>query len=343
MKTLLPIFLLSLVSSLSYSQITIGIDDLPSIGDTIYRNNSDTIGKSFFPGGDSENAVWDVSWLSGKTPELAEFTDPKDHQFKDSLGEANIIQKADPVDFFVKKDATGFNALGAIADPDIFPDNPVVYFDQPINFLPTPFTFKDKNFSSGDGNFYYNSSNLFVDYYVKISRDMEVVNYGKLKMHDGNSYDVLMVDLYEVWDSKRGTSFNGSDTVYVDEITRTYYYEFYTKGYGVPMVRAERDSITDSIIAIEFVDFPQFVRNKETSQLAQLNVYPNPSQKEFNVELPSASRQLELFDISGQVLLNENVLGGRSHTINGVKPGVYLLKIYDGHGKMLAYERLIAH
>lgn len=343
MKISLSITLLSLVSFLSFGQITINTSDLPSVGDEIYRNNAEKVDKSFFPGDDAVNGTWDVSWMTGKDPILAEFSDPADHPMKSSLGDANIIQHADPIDFFVRKDESGFNALGAIADPDAFPGKSVVMFEKPINFLPTPFTYKDESFSEGEVNFDYKSEAYSIDYFVDMSRDMEVINYGNLKMNDGKTYEVLMVDLYETRFTKSKITIGANDPAESTENEKTYFYEFYAKGYGVPLVRAERDSITDSIVRIEYVDFVTMVGVKNTSLTPQeLTVYPNPSNGSFQIEIPESARSLELFNLSGQSIFTEAVLPGDQYQIDGLEAGVYVLRVYNRDGGLAAHTRLIA-
>lgn len=341
MKTFLPLTFFVFISSISFGQITMTVDDLPSVGDSLYRNTTEKIDKSFFPSTDAPNAVWDLSWLTGDSPELVRYSDPKEHELKDSLKDANIVQHSSPVDFFVKKDASGFNALGAIADPDAFPDDPVVLFQNPVNLLPTPFTLKDENETQGAVTFYYDSDPLYVELYFDISRDLEVVNYGQIKMNDGKTYDVLMVDLFERQITATVTSFSPGDTSRSNDDSKIYYYEFYTKGYGIPLVRAERDSLTDSIISIEYLDTKLFVGDKEPLNLQDLTVFPNPSQDVFNVDLPEGAHQIEVFNAAGQQVHSDAVNTSR-YQLDGLKPGVYMVRVYDRKHSLLGQSRLIA-
>ena len=113
---------------------------------------------------------------------------------------------------------------------------------------------------------------------------------------------------------------------------------------------------TDAILRVEFesdrfsdmANF-NFIKFVETTALRNanvnaLNVYPNPSNKGFNVDLSSiqGKAQLEIFDLSGRMIYNEVENGGTQvHLNSGVftQTGMYLLKVKSSNG--ISVARLI--
>lgn len=78
---------------------------------------------------------------------------------------------------------------------------------------------------------------------------------------------------------------------------------------------------------------------QDTFEFDEIEVYPNPTYESFKVFMPDGIKRetacYELFDISGVMLLKDN-LGGCETEVNirGLSAGVYVLKIINGDDVM---------
>ncbi|MBK0401882.1 T9SS type A sorting domain-containing protein [Adhaeribacter sp. BT258] len=73
---------------------------------------------------------------------------------------------------------------------------------------------------------------------------------------------------------------------------------------------------------------------KDATLAAQLNVFPNPGNGIFNVELPeSKTYELIVSDLAGKVMIKQVVKGGRSQLkLEGTAKGIYLVKVTSEKG-----------
>ncbi|KAA9331133.1 beta strand repeat-containing protein [Adhaeribacter soli] len=67
---------------------------------------------------------------------------------------------------------------------------------------------------------------------------------------------------------------------------------------------------------------------------SQVNVYPNPSQGTFKVDLPQGKTyELTVTDLTGKVIMTQNASGGINHLqLNKAAKGIYLLKVKGENG-----------
>lgn len=338
MRCFLALFTLLLASN-GFAQITLKKGDLPKVGDTLYRNVSTVLMSSFNPGQSSQNATWDASWVKGGEQTMIHFADPALHQYADSMGDANIIQH-DEFDFFCEKTDSGYFVMGLLTDPNTLPaDEPVERFDTSINFLPIPLTLNDDIVTGGKVSLSLTDPNITLNLWLDITRDMEVVNYGTLKMDNDSTYDVIMIDLLEVREDSTVTIFNG-DTTRNANIDSVYYYEFYAKRFGMPLIRAERDPVNDTILAIEYLQLDRVIVGKKEIAAKTLRVYPNPANDAAWLQLPEGSKRVEVLNLMGQVV-KEDVLDHDAglYKLSGLTKGVYLVSVYGAESEPIGISR----
>jgi beta-glucanase (GH16 family) len=89
-------------------------------------------------------------------------------------------------------------------------------------------------------------------------------------------------------------------------------------------------NFTQSSMVIDYVRVYQNTLSitEENTNESDLKVYPNPAVNVVNLESSQVINQVDVFDLSGQLLLSEkeetNVLD-----ISAVKTGIYILKVYS--------------
>lgn len=340
-------FLLLLIASAlvttGFSQITLTKADMPKVDDTLFRNTSSLLDPSFDPGQSAQNATWDLSWLEGGSQVMIYFSDPALHPEAASLGNANIIQH-DEFDFFCERTDTGYFAMGVLTDPNTLPsDEPVESFDTSINFLPVPLTLNDKVTSGGEARVTLTDPNIILNVRIELIREMNVVNYGKLTMDNDSTYDVIMIDLFETRKDSTMTVFGG-DTIRNDNVTEGYFYEFYSKRFGFPLVRAERDPVSDTIINIEYLELDRLTVGTEDKLPESLRIFPNPSEGSSWVQLPQGAEHIEVRNVMGQVVQTDQVVAGAGlYQINDLSKGVYIVSVYGDSKNPVGVARFTIH
>lgn len=316
------------ITSQGFSQITFTKADLPKVNDTLYRNTSSVLKSSFNPGASPQNTTWDLSWLTGSSQAMVHFSDPALHPEASSLGNANIIQH-DEFDFFCEKTDSGYFAMGLLTDPTTLPaDEPVESFDSAINFLPIPLNLNDKVTTGGEVRLTLTDPFITLKLWIELTREIDVVNYGKLKMDNDSTYDVLVVDMFETRKDTTTTIFN-NDTNVSNSVVEAYYYEFYSKRFGLPLVRAERDPVTDTIIRIEYLELDRTMVSTADRLPQSLRVFPNPSEGTTWVELPSGGQRIEVLNMMGQTVKVDNIgKDANLYQVDGLSEGVYIVSVY---------------
>jgi len=76
------------------------------------------------------------------------------------------------------------------------------------------------------------------------------------------------------------------------------------------------------------------------AELAQLNIYPNPAQNNFTVEVSTNDKQtISIFDVNGKQVLSQTITGTTNIDANNFNAGVYNINIANSAG--VANKRLV--
>ena len=103
---------------------------------------------------------------------------------------------------------------------------------------------------------------------------------------------------------------------------------------------------SDSLWKNNVVTVPNGIGTLENPTAPHLQLYPNPAQTVIHIRLLNADidlQQVLLFDVAGQLVLQENQLDARSEisiSTTTLCTGFYILKAMDSNGK--AYEQRLS-
>ncbi|MCB0739277.1 MAG: hypothetical protein KDC92_17340, partial [Bacteroidetes bacterium] len=262
-------FILLFAGSAS-AQITIDSVHMPVIGDSIERGLTRKIDSLFNPTIKALGVTFDCSWLDDTSDlSLTYFSDPSSHPDQSQFPTANIMQIEDTIDIFCKKDKDGYVGIGvAYAGVSNGAFNP-----QPI-FMKTPFNYQDQYNSHG---YVKASVPNIVDVVLDLKRDVEVVNYGNVKMPDTMLYEVLVAKVIEIFEFEY--TLGGNTT---KERDSAIYYEFYCQEFPLPLLRARMNDT--AVVSVEFVFLGHPITvGKEKIAKNDVDVYPNPTTSNFNI------------------------------------------------------------
>ena len=60
------------------------------------------------------------------------------------------------------------------------------------------------------------------------------------------------------------------------------------------------------------------------------DIYPNPNNGKFNIELPEGNFSLKVFDITGRLIKNDDDIGGICQIdMSALNNGLYIIQIMD--------------
>ncbi len=128
------IYLCLFIPFLSFSQITVTSNNLPSIGDTVitaYDNNT------FLPGPSGSNLNWDFSSAAGPPEMLLSFIDPLSTPYPSTFPASNICVKLDSaMYYYLNKSVNGLAAVGFVDAGMVYPYNKML-LPASINYLDT--------------------------------------------------------------------------------------------------------------------------------------------------------------------------------------------------------------
>lgn len=340
MKSLIFSMLLMVSFTITKAQITILEADLPSIGDTVYRQTALNISGSIDPLKSNQNDTWDLSWLISDAEDTVIFLDPKSTSLGDSFPSANILQIDNENDFYIEKDQNGFNVIG-VRRFDLLDNDGYLHaeMDPNLTIMKTPSTLNDQFNSTGNFIFIREDtlfgSYFYIEVHATITRDVEFTKYGTLKMPNDSVYEVIVAEVNEIKTDSTISDIAGNKTTQ-SNTEKTLIYEFYTKGLSLPLARVEYNDDKDEVISIQYVDQLKkvdIVTSLKASELQAVFLYPNPTNDVLTVKSAIAVESISIFDLQGKMLLKE--LNTKQINLQKLEKGTYISKVKLLNGSVI--------
>ncbi len=172
---------------------------------------------------------------------------------------------------------------------------------------------------------------ISVDFTAGAAPQLSYVSTDDLELCEGETVNMLVSvpgGISYTWEPTEGVT--GTNAVYLNpESTTTY---------TVTASLANGCTVAEEI-TITVEDCSQTV-NIESINIVEA-IYPNPSEGEFQVNTSDLVNQYAVYDISGKLVLQENVVNTQQFNIdlNGYSAGIYLLHIQSKEG--IVIEKLL--
>lgn len=175
----------------------------------------------------------------------------------------------------------------------------------------------------------------------KTTRTNWVDGYGKVWI-DGDSIPVLRIRTLEAQEVTDIVVEDGipEEDKYTDSL---YYMTFFAQNNGVPLIRMEMSENWDDIWSLEYTDNPDITIGRNKPIVGSLEVYPNPANTHFNIEIPeNANYLVSITSIDGKTVL-EQQMGQGIHTIatENLEKGLYLVKTLNLQNKNSRHSKLL--
>lgn len=332
MRKATTLLLLAISCFAAQAQITIDSLDLPVTGDSIERGVTTSFDISFDPTIKALNTTWDCSWLKDDDDVLAlsRFDLASNHSLKDSFPNATMVQYEDTIEIFGYTDSNGYYGEGASLFGQVGKFNP-----QPT-FTKTPITYGDDYHSTGYMRARSSLGPLKFDFQFYLDRDIDVINYGKVKMPDNVEYNVLVSALTEIF-TDTTTTISGTDTNTNARYDSSLYYEFYAKEFPLPLLRVKMDGA--NIQSIEFIFLGNPVNIAETKK-SQIQVFPNPSNGNFTIKGIDVGFAT-LSDLSGRQVHKTKITDGQIMELQHLPKGVYMMDLRNENMELVSTEKVV--
>ena len=132
MKNITYLFLI--IPVLSFSQISVNSNNLPSIGDTIITAYDYG---TYTPGNSGQNQTWNFSSASGNPEMILGFIDPATTPYSNSFPYSNICVQVDSAAYYyLNTSINGLSTLGIVDSGITYPFNNII-LPTPLNYLDT--------------------------------------------------------------------------------------------------------------------------------------------------------------------------------------------------------------
>jgi hypothetical protein len=330
-KQFLLFFIMS--SFFAKAQITIQSSDMPLIGDTLRFSQTSAAGLDVQTTG--ANTTWDFSQLVSTGQGIDEFkssasVNPSYSLFFglnsfglkviDSIGFGPLSFR-DIYDFY-KTSNTQFRAEGrgvsfnGIPVPSFYSDKDEIY--------QFPLSFGDIDSTTFDVTFSIPGTVTLRQYGSRVNY---VDGWGRITTPLG-TFDALRVR----------TIIYRTDSVVLTQLpfpiaikSVNYEIKWLAKNQKVPVLQINgvRQQNQNNInwTNAKYRDIPRIFLSKEENDLTKINLYPNPSKSLFIINNLKGVTRLEVFDITGKLLMTENINQSYHQFGENLKSGIYFVRI----------------
>ena len=104
-------------------------------------------------------------------------------------------------------------------------------------------------------------------------------------------------------------------------------------GWGLSCFQHYTDFYPSSTATCPLITRPNTIGIRKVDNTNKVVIYPNPSNKSFTIELSTIDKQtLQMFDITGKVVLTQSIEGKSSIDISNLNEGVYNISIISFTG-----------
>lgn len=351
-KIFLIFFALSSISA--NAQISITVDDLLDVGDSVMLAAVDSVPAGFSPGMGGANMHWDFSDLIMDTINTLEFLDPATTPYGSSFPASNIALQGLVEDLgaegwaYATRNMFVFQIDGFAGTYDIFEDvvapfnPPEVMFDFPLNYLDSM------------------DQTSVVD--IRIESPEPPADSIRLKVVTSVRTEV------DAWGELITPTWTGQvlrirdvrttiDTVWVkflffwayleSSVSVSHTYKYMANDMGYAVLQFNSDSSDTEYSGINYL-VPEDVGTRDNkNELSRLRIFPNPATDELNIGITdtdiSSHYSLLLYDMYGRMIKTLQIASATENfrmDVSGLKAGVYQL-ILRKNGEISGAQKVV--
>lgn len=336
-KITFTLIVASLIAITSYAQPSYTIKSLPSIGDSTTTINVDsTQAASLSPGSAGANQIWNYPVLTKKDSSRKSVVNPGSTPFASDYPTANICIRDTTNGYsYQNNQSNGTYYLGQEkgSTKTIYSNGAGVLFGLPLTYL-TASSATEKGLTTAP----------FYTDHITTSDTILVDGYGTLKLPSGTFNNAIRFysHLTQIDSIFVGSNFNSASKL------RIVYYNWYDQNFKDVLFSISTLTLSGKDYkSATFIrkPIPAVITGVEQAEGKNNNVsvFPNPSDGNFTVKSNSAEKQLlQVFDITGKLILSQQILGSATIDASSFSKGVYNVSISNEtviENKMLVIVR----
>ena len=348
MKYFLPLILSVFIFSQASGQITITLDDLVNVGDTVNIADVDDVPPGFDPGPPGASQHWDFSGFIMDTNYYLYFVDPASTPFAASFPTSNMVIEGlmDSAYIYTTRNSFVYQIDGLAGTYDIFEnvvapfEPPEIMFSFPLNYLDSmqQTIVVDVTIASPEPP----ADSLRLKVVSEI--DDKVDAWGTLTT-PVSTYDVLRIREVRIATDSVWIKLLGI-WMYVESSTEvTLKYTYMANDLGIQVAEIESDTSGNNYNNISYLlaEDPIFVKEEEMA--IDLRVFPNPASSVMNLAWDERhSGNFMLMDVQGKIVLErtfENTSDIRINT-SALPQGFYLYQLaFKGEKDIISGKVLV--
>jgi len=339
MKNLTLLVAFTILSSITFGQITITQNDVVDVGDYVVMKE-DTMPSSITPGSAGINQTWNFSSLNQHNIDTLGFDDPSTTSYYSSFPNANICGKdTTGGGFYLRKTSQFLTVEGFAGTVDVqgVPILIVAPFQPADTMIKFPLNYLDwgnNQYQEIDQTQYYGQTvGAFVIDSVRMKsnkmKSYVIDAWGNLTT-PVSTYPVLRQNLQEIsidsiWVYPQLTH---SWTLYQWKRDTVKKYNWFAQNIGLQLVEMEWDE--DSLAAVSVSWISETTHNSiiENRQM-KLKIYPNPTSSILFVNFEEKSSGIiNIYDIKGSLVLEEKIqnLNMKVFNVENFEKGIYVIE-----------------
>lgn len=345
--------MISFLAFSTYSQITITVDDLLDVGDSVNLAGVDSVPAGFSPGAAGPNMHWDFSDLGMDTVYTLRFIDPATTPYGSSFPGSNIAAEGMIEGFeaegfaYATRNTDFFQIDGFAGSYDIFEDlvvpfePPEVMFDFPVNYL-------DSLEQTSVMDIKIESPEPAADSVrIKVVTTVEsrVDSWGELTTPVWTGQVLRLRDVRTTIDSSWVKVF--FFWVFLESNTSVNHtYKYMANNAGYPVMQFNSDTTETEFSMLNYsVDAGVGQDELSAKENIDLLIYPNPASGIVNVHIPGLDTdgELHVYDLMGRQLKAIPVISGRQDynlNVSELPAGIYQL-VLRSENLLISAEKIV--
>lgn len=324
MKTLLLLSLFISSAMFGMGQIVLDQTDLPQVGDSqldivLDSSQSSTVS----PGGSGANQIWDFTFLIDNWQQAeGDYVNPAFTPNTSSFPTATVSSVHDLTNYvYYISDVNGMRILGYDIDGEI-----TLWDQPPCNFPIVAYG----NTMQHTARLKYNISSATTYNVLHIDLSSTADAWGAISTPAGTVNALRVYTTETDYDSSYVNGVGTQNSVNSGK----YYYNWFTKGLGWPVLTISYKSIfgDPDYKEVRYAsDLSTATSMVDEAGINKMRVYPNPATEQIVLNLDhigSSELTLNIFNVMGKIVFSEPIAkNGQVVGLNGLRPGIYTVEI----------------
>ena len=326
------IFVMSIAYALN-AQITINRLNL-NPGDTVFQSTDTTFQTELLDAG--TNLDWNFSDLHQQKTDTIRPMDPDTTKHASDFPDATLaFGNADMAGYVVNNSevfvSLGFGGKAAQMEEDL-----VMILDDPDTSRIFPMNYGDARYCDSYGSANGTVQGYDIRFSESIFRDQEIDAWGKVRMPNDLTYDVIRVKEYTIKIDSVFLIIFGSESYQEDysSFDTSYTYSFYTNDTEIkyPLLEVKYDNKEDTILSTKWLAFEGGIETGiatlTNNDNTEISIYPNPSANIITINTKDKITSVNIYNTQGKIV---KTASQKQIQVSDLAPAIYFVEVKTKH------------